>query len=270
MPAIFGGVLFQPSILLKTVISFVIFSMASSSVYLINDILDIEKDRLHPTKRLRPLACGKIKVPAASAISIGLAAVSLFSAFNLDLGFGVVILIYLIFNLLYSKFIRNVFLVDVFCIGLFYLLRITAGGIIAKVPLSHWIILCVLLLAFFLGFNKRRQELKLLNKMKGEHRKSLEHYDRYLIDQICSILASSVVILYTLYTVDARTVRTFGTAKLIATIPFVYYGIFRYMYLIHKKTGEGDPTRILLSDRDMIINIIFWLSTCLIIIYLKI
>lgn len=267
MPAVFGGILFYPTILFKATLSFVIFSLTSSSAYLINDLLDIEKDKLHPIKRLRPLASGRVKPSVALSLSIALATASLFFAFKLNASFGFTVVMYLVFNLMYSRFIRHILFIDVFCIGLFFLLRIIAGAFVTDIELSHWIVLCVFLLALFLGFNKRRQESKLLKRIGGEHRKTLEYYDFYLIDQICAILASTILVAYTLYTVDERTIRIFGTSRLIFTVPFVYYGVFRYMYLIHKKTGEGDPIRILLSDRNIIINIMLWLLACIMIIY---
>jgi len=147
------------------------------------------------------------------------------------------------------------------------LLRIIAGSIVANIQMSHWIIFMTVLLALFLGFNKRRQELSMLGKEAIHHRHALTQYNIYFIDQIVLVITSSIVVCYMLYTVDARTIKEFSTNHLMYSIPFVYYGIFRYLYLIHKIKKEGDPTRILLSDRMMRINIALWIGVCIVVIY---
>lgn len=267
LPAIFGQKLFIPAVFLRTLLAFLFFSLASSSAYLINDILDRKKDKVHPLNRLRPIASGKIKVGPAIFAAIILGAGATFLSGLSDYRLGLIVLAYLIFNLLYSFFLKEMVIIDVFCLGIFFLFRLLAGALVAEIALSHWIIMCVILLAIFLGFNKRRQELRLINITDKSHRKVLEHYNEYFIDQMCTVLASSIVVVYSLYTIDARTVQEFGTGHLIYTIPFVYYGIFRYMYLIHKLVKDGDPTTMLLSDNKMMINLLLWIAMCIAVIY---
>jgi len=267
LPLIFGKKLFVYPANIKTVIAFFLFCMTASVVYLINDIIDIDKDKVHPTKRLRPIASGKVSISMArfTALILGVASVSL--SFVLNLYFGVVVMAYLIGNVLYSTILKNLVIIDVFCITAFFYLRIKAGSVVATVDLSHWIIFMVILLALFLGLNKRRQELRLLARKSVSHRIVLTQYTPYFIDQMSAVITSSIVVVYMLYTIDARTVKEFGTDHLMYSIPFVYYGIFRYLYLLHKIRKEGDPSRILLSDKMMRINIALWIVVCIAVIY---
>jgi 4-hydroxybenzoate polyprenyltransferase len=268
LPVIFGGKLFEPAVVFHCVIAFFLFSFAASAVYLINDVIDIEKDKLHPIKKLRPITSGKVSLVQAVIMAAILAVVSIPLSFLLNARFGAIVLAYLLLNFIYSKFLKEVVIVDVFCVSLFFLLRIMAGSVVSGVELSHWIVFMIALLALFLGFNKRRQEINLLSETAGGHRGVLKKYHTYFIDQISSIVTSSIVVVYMLYTVDARTVKVYGTSHLIYTIPFVYYGIFRYLYILHDKyQGEGDPTRILFADRKTQVNIVLWLLTCIAVIY---
>lgn len=267
LPLIFGKKLFVFPSNLKSVIAFFIFSLAASAAYLVNDIFDREKDKLHPTKCKRVLVSGKITLKQAQLMAFTLSILSLVAAFILDIRFGGVIVTYLLFNLIYTKVLKEVVIIDVFCIGAFFLLRILAGSVVTEVKLSHWVIFMTVLLALFLGFNKRRQELRLLEEKAISHREVLAKYSSYFIDQMVAVITSSIVVVYMLYTVDARTIKEFGTNHLIYSIPFVYYGIFRYLYLIHKLRQEGDPTRILLSDGKMQLNLILWILVCVAVIY---
>lgn len=203
-------------------------------------------------------------------MAIVLTAIVIGFSFLLKTTFGWVIVTYLVFNFVYSKIFKHIVIIDVFCIGGFFLLRIVAGSVVSDVALSHWIVIMVVLLALFLGFNKRRQELKLLSEKGSLHRRVLGQYNIYFIDQMTSVITSSIVISYALYTVDVRTQKEFGSNHLMLSIPFVYYGIFRYLYLIHRLKKEGDPTRIIFYDRKLQLNIIFWLIVCILIIYFKI
>lgn len=267
LPLVFGKKLFIFPDNLKSVISFFLFSIAAGVVYLVNDIMDVEKDRQHPTKRLRPVASGILSSQHAWIAAIILGLISTLFSFWLNTYFGWTIIAYLIFNFIYTKSLKDMVIIDVFCIGGFFLLRIIAGSVVAEVEMSHWIVIMTVLLSLFLGFNKRRQELKLpLDKM-APHRSVLIKYNSYFIDQMIAIITSSMVVVYMLYTVDARTVKEFGSMNLMASIPFVYYGIFRYLYLIHQLQIEGDPTRILLSDKKMQINLVLWIVICIVAIY---
>ncbi len=269
LPLIFGKKLFVFPVNVKEVIGFFLFSLAASVAYLINDIIDIEKDKLHPIKRLRPIASGKISIRQAQIAACMLGILSIMLSFALDIYFGWVVIAYLVFNFIYTKTLKEAVIVDVFCIGGFFLLRIIAGAAIARVEMSHWIIFMTALLALFLGFNKRRQELRFLKKKAISHRRVLTKYSLLFIDQMVPIITSSIVVVYMLYTVDARTVKEFGTNHLIYSIPFVYYGIFRYLYLVHKRNKGIDPTRILLSDGKMQLNLVLWITICIAVIYFR-
>jgi 4-hydroxybenzoate polyprenyltransferase len=267
LPLIFGRKLFVFPANVKSAIVFILFCMASSAMYLINDIIDIERDRAHPTKRLRPIASCKVSVKQAAFTAFILGILSVIFSFKLNIHFGYVVIIYVVFNLIYSKVLKDVVIIDVFCIGGFFLLRLISGSIVAGVGLSHWIVIMITLLALFLGFNKRRQEFMILEVKVAHHRRVLTKYSLYFIDQMIAVITSSIVVSYMLYTFDSRTVNEFGTKDLMYSIPFVYYGIFRYLYLIHKIREDGDPTRILLSDRMMQLNIALWIIVCTAVIY---
>ena len=267
LPVIFGKSLLAASVFFNTAWGFVLFCMASSTVYLMNDILDIKKDRAHPAKRLRPLASGKIKIGEARTLLLVTVIIALLGAAMLDQRFFAIVLCYLVFNAAYSLLFKNWVILDVFCIAGFFLMRIYAGSVLSGVSLSPWIVMMTALLALFLGFSKRRQELKWLKVKAGKHRSVLARYDIYFIDQMISIITASVVIAYSLYTVDPRTVAIFKTHHLLYTVPFVYYGIFRYLYLIHVHNNEGDPTRVVLTDSPTRINLFLWLTMCVLIIY---
>ncbi|MFC1599196.1 decaprenyl-phosphate phosphoribosyltransferase [Candidatus Omnitrophota bacterium] len=270
LPLIFGQKLFSFPSNVESIIAFFLFSLTAGVVYLINDIIDIEKDRLHPTKKLRPIASGKVSISQANAAACILGLLSFLCSYLLNNTFGLVVVSYFAFNLLYTKVLKDHVIIDVFCIGGFFLLRIVAGSVISGVEMSHWIIFMTVLLALFLGFNKRRQELQALGDKAVSHRSVLSKYSPYFIDQMIAVITSSIVVVYILYTVDARTVSVFGTKHLIYTIPFVYYGIFRYLYLILKHNVEGDPTQILLSDGKMKLNLLLWVMVCISVIYLGI
>lgn len=267
LPLVFGKKLFIYPANVKSVLTFIIFCMASSVVYLINDIIDIEKDKIHPTKRLRPIVSGKVSIKQAVCMVFILGILSVIFSFRLNIYFGYMVIIYLTFNLIYSKILKDMVIIDVFCLGGFFILRIISGAIVVGVGLSHWIVIMTMLLALFLGFNKRRQEFISLREKAETHRKVLSKYNLYFIDQMVAVVTSSIVVTYILYVVDGRTVNEFGTKNLMFSVPFVYYGIFRYLYLIHKIRNDGDPTRILLSDRAMQLNIFLWIVVCTIAIY---
>jgi len=267
LPLIFGKKLFVFPVNLNVSIAFFLFSIAAGAAYLINDIVDAERDKHHAVKHLRPIASGKISVRLALISTFVLSLLSIGLSFMLNMYFGLVIIAYLVFNLFYSKILKNSVIIDVFCIGGFFLLRIMAGGVVANINLSHWLLFMTFLLALFIGFIKRRQELMLLEEKAVTHRKVLTRYNIYFIDQVIAVITSSIAVVYMLYTVDARTISEFGNKHLMYTIPFVYYGIFRYLYLVHKRGKGEDPTHILLSDPKMQINLALWTSLCIAVIY---
>jgi len=267
LPLVFGKKLFVFPANLNTLIAFCLFSLAASSVYLINDIGDIEKDKIHPAKRLRPLAAGHVSTRQAVITASILLALSIPASFLFHIYFGYIVLIYFILNLFYMKILKKIVILDVFSISVFFLLRIISGSIVADVALSHWIIMITMLLALFLGFNKRRQELILLEHKAPHHRRVYAQYSRRVIDHIITVITTAIMISYLLYTVDERTVNEFGSNHMLLTVPFVYYGLSRHLFLVHKGEGDGDPTRILLSDRMMQINVTLWFMVCTALIY---
>jgi 4-hydroxybenzoate polyprenyltransferase len=269
IPLLFGKQLFILPTLFATALAFIFFSLMASAVYLINDIYDRERDRRHRTKKLRPIASGKVTVRTATILAVALTLFSLIGAWLLSQGLAGVLLGYFLLNLLYSRMLKNVVIIDVFCIGVFFFLRIAAGTLVSGVPFSYWMIFMIFLLALFLGFIKRRQEIVILKRKPDEHRQVLSKYSQYFIDQMISILASSIVVVYMLYTVDQRTAAVFQTKHLILTIPFVYYGIFRYLYLIHQHQWGEDPTMVLYKDRMMQLNLAAWAFVCVAVIYFK-
>jgi 4-hydroxybenzoate polyprenyltransferase len=253
LPLIFGGKLFVFPANFNILIAFIIFCAASSAVYLVNDALDLKEDRGHPTKRLRSLAAGKISAQQAmtSALILGISA-AVFS-FLLDFQFGLIVTTYFCLNLLYSKILRNIVIIDVFCLAGFFLLRILSGGAVAAVKLSPWIIFMTVLLALLLGFGKRRQECKLLKKEIYNHRHVLAQYHLRFLDPVIVVLAASIVVMYTLYGINSGAIYS---------APFVYYGVFRYLYLINKRVDDGDPAHLLFSDKPMQLDLLLWIACC--------
>ena len=267
IPLIFGKELFLFPVNLKVVIAFSLFCMMASAVYLCNDILDYKEDKLHPQKKLRPIVSGKVSTKQAQITVTVLALLATIFSLVLDKSFGWVIVGYFVLNIFYSLVLKKIVIIDVFCIGVFFLLRIIAGMAIIKVEYSYWMIFMIILLALFLGFNKRRQEL---NQKDVSHREVLTKYDHYFIDQMIAVITSSIVVTYMLYTVDQRTINLFHTNHLAYTIPFVYYGIFRYLYLVHKESRGEDPTYVLYSDFSMQLNLLLWVVSCVMVIYFHI
>ena len=266
---VFSGHLLVRNDVLLTVGGFVLFSMVASGVYVFNDIMDLESDKLHPVKRLRPLPSGKVTIGGAYLVSFLLCSFGIAGAFILGSGFGWVIVAYSILNVLYSIKLKDVVIVDVMTIAAGFVLRVVAGAVLIQVPTSEWLIICTVLLSLFLGFSKRRHELTILESDANAHRSVLRHYSPYFLDQMIGIVTASTVMSYALYTISDETVKKFGTNGLIYTVPFVLYGIFRYLYLVHKKEEGGDPTRLALTDMPLLLNLVLWIIAASIIIYGK-
>ncbi len=269
---VFAGLIFSQNLgnshlILKTVLGFVLFCLLSSSVYIFNDLMDVESDRKHPSKRNRPIASGRIKIPTAIVISIILAVLALGLSAWLSPVFALTALAYFVLNLLYSVYLKNVVIIDVMCIAAGFVIRAVAGAVLIGVAISAWLIVCTTLLALFLGFGKRRYELVLLENQATDHRKSLSEYSPYFLDQMISVVTASTVIAYAFYTLSPEVETKLGTQHMDLTIPFVLYGVFRYLYLIHQKEGGGSPTRMLLTDKPILVNIILWLAAVILIVY---
>ena len=264
---VFSGNLFFAHNVVLVVEGFFLFSLVSSGVYLFNDISDLENDKLHPIKSQRPLPSGKLRVGPALAGSILLAATGLLGGYLIRPQFSLVLIFYLLINVLYSLKLKEIVILDVMTISAGFVLRVVAGAVLINVPTSEWLIICTLLLSLFLGFSKRRNELTVLESEADTHRSVLAQYSPYFLDQMIGIVTASTVMSYALYTISDETVRKFGTNRLFYTVPFVLYGIFRYLYLVHKKEAGGNPTRLALTDAPLLINISLWILTATIIIY---
>ena len=268
-PLLFSRHVFDLPYLIASIEAFLIFSLASSSVYIINDILDAESDRAHPKKKYRPIASGEISVKLALIFLVILIAVITLSAFYLWPAITFVIELYIVTNLVYSIKIKNIVLLDVFFISLGFMLRVLGGAAAINVPISSWMVLTAIFVSLFLAISKRRGELsQVVNSDNIEkQRKVLKEYTVQFADQLNTIAAAGAIISYALYTVSDRTIVMFGTEKLIYTTPFVIYGIFRYMYLMNKKNMGESPTSIVTKDIPIMIVVMAWFVVCLVIIY---
>lgn len=264
---VFAGIIFAQRIftdgyLLKSFYAFLAFCLLSGSGYIINDLVDIEKDRAHPEKRNRPLASGRLNTSLAAAfLVVGLAA-SFGTAFWLSANFGIMAIIYFIITVSYSFKLKNIVIIDVLAIAMGFVIRAVAGAVVIGVNISPWLLVCTFLLALFLALAKRRQELVLLEDGASSYRKILDEYRPEMLDQMISVATSSTVMAYSLYTFTSV-----HSVYLMATIPFVIYGIFRYQYLVHSKDLGDSPETALLKDPPLLINIVLWITSCTLILH---
>jgi 4-hydroxybenzoate polyprenyltransferase len=265
---VFAGLLFGHRLLdgpavLAAVVCFIIFCALSGAVYLLNDVFDRMADRRHPLKRLRPIASGALPVGTAilTAGVLGTSAVAAATALRPAL--GATALSFALLLAVYSTVLKHVVIVDVLTIAAGFVLRAVAGALAVDVPISQWLLVCTTLLALFLALSKRRHELVLLADRATDHRPILEEYSPYLLDQMIAVVTASTLIAYTFYAISPETAARLGTAHLGLTIPFVLYGIFRYLYLVHQKRGGGSPAAMLLTDRPLLACVALWaLSVC--------
>lgn len=257
---------------LRVLLAFGIFCMVSSAVYIINDILDVERDRCHPKKCKRPIASGRLSVSIALIYAFCLASIGTGVSLWLDYGpshpesgfhpsFSLLIAAYVVLTTAYSVKLKHMVIVDVLALAAGFVLRAVAGAVVIQVSISPWFLLCTTLLALFVGLAKRRHEIMILESGAGEHRKILEEYSPELLDQMMNITAAAALMAYSLYTFSAASNHTEHQRKyMMATIPFVIYGIFRYLYLVHKKNAGGQPEMVFLHDKPILINTILWAS----------
>jgi len=264
---VFAKRLFVAESAARAVLAFVSFCLLASASYVLNDLHDAEKDRLHPAKRRRPLAAGRVSPRAAAALAAGLAAGGFGLASSLGRGFVEIVLGYAVLQLAYCFALKNVVILDVMALATGFVLRAAAGGVAISVDVSPWLIICTFLLALFLGFSKRRHELVLLEEEAASHRESLRDYSPYFLDQMISVVTASTVVAYAIYTVSPEVREKLHTDSLYLTIPFVLYGIFRYLYLVHQREGGGDPTRELLTDRPLWVHVALWIGTAIWVLY---
>ena len=266
---LFALKLFDPPLLLRTAAAFAVFCFLSGAVYLLNDVLDYAEDRLHPKKSKRPIASGRLTRPAGLAAAAVFGAGSLAGAWLLGLPFFLAAAAYAVLQTAYSVKLKHVVILDVFLISAGFVIRVVAGGLVIGVPLSHWLLICTTLLALFIALSKRRHELVLLEENAAGHRPILAEYSPYLLDQMISVVTASTVIAYCLYTVAPETVAKFRTPNLIFTMPFVLYGIFRFLYLVHKKGQGGSPEEMVLRDRPLLLAVILWVAAATAILYFR-
>ncbi|PJA99139.1 MAG: decaprenyl-phosphate phosphoribosyltransferase [Ignavibacteriales bacterium CG_4_9_14_3_um_filter_30_11] len=269
VPLIFSKQLFNVSSFKDASFGFLLFCLVSSIVYIINDIIDIESDRQHHEKKHRPLATGKIKTSNAIILAILLIAIAGILSFKVNISFILLLLSYLALNLIYSFSFKHIVILDIFSIAAGFILRVIAGAVIINVEISSWLILTTMFISLFLAIMKRRAELNInLEDEEKVSRKVLTQYTKGFTEQIASIAATAVLVCYALYTVSDRTVSVFGTDNLIFTLPFVTYGIIRYMYLVFiDKKGENTAA-IIFTDAHIGINFILYIITTIYIIYI--
>ncbi len=260
---LFGHAWSDPVRLTQGLWAFVAFCLLSSTVYVFNDLLDREQDRLHPKKRNRPLASGAISVPVALCLLAFCLSSGLFLAFSSAGSAPWVFVSYLVINIVYSLGAKHIVVLDVFMIASGFMLRLLAGTVGLGISPSLWLLLCGLMLTLFLGFAKRRAELAVVGDDPAAHRRVLEDYSEPMLDQFTTISASCAVLSYSLYTVSAEVVALHGTTHLLLTLPFVLYGMFRYLFLLHKRGGGGDTASDLIADPHLILSVAGWLATVL-------
>lgn len=268
IPLLFSQHLFQMNYFLDALSAFLVFCLASSAIYVINDIVDIESDRAHPVKKNRPLPSGQISTQAAIITASLLLALVFWLMMYFNYDFILLVVGFVILNVLYSFWLKNMVLLDVFSIAAGFSIRVLAGAFAIMVPISSWLLLTTMFISLFLGVMKRRSELALVNENSGnQSRKVLAQYSLNFADQMATIAATGVIVCYALYTVAPRTISVFQTERLIYTTPFVVFGIFRFMYLEYM-IGKGEnTTRALATDLPMIINVLLYVFATIVIVY---
>ena len=262
---LFSQIVFErPGSIAVALAAFFLFCFASSSVYLINDVLDLENDRKHPRKRHRPIASGRVSAPLALTAAVLLIGCALGGSVALAwLGpsgwsFPSLLALYFCLNLAYSVSLKHVVILDALFVAIGFVIRAMAGAEAVSVEISPWLLLCTILISLFLALSKRRHEIVLLEHEAGEHRAILREYSPYLLDQMISVVTASTLMAYALYTMDQGVQQKLGTEHLIYTVPFVIYGIFRYLYLVHQRLEGGDPSELILADRWFLVNVLIW------------
>jgi 4-hydroxybenzoate polyprenyltransferase len=276
---IFAAVLFSPTQLaknpaawVKIIQAFAAFCLMSGAIYVINDIFDLENDKVHPEKRKRPIAAGLISVSFAWFYGLGLAVIAAFWGFALESSYGWVLVAYFVINLAYSMGVKHIVILDILFLSMGFVLRALGGVLVLSHLMTHfylssWLALCALLLSMFLVLGKRRHEMIMLDNNAALHRQILGSYSISFLDQLISVVCAATIISYCLYTISEDTLKLYHTKNLFLTVPFVIYGVFRYMYLIYKKTEGGDPSRLLFRDLPTLINVFLWIIVSAVVVY---
>jgi 4-hydroxybenzoate polyprenyltransferase len=264
---LFGRRLLDVASLGRAVTAFVIFCALSGVVYLINDIADRESDHRHPLKARRPIASGALSVPVAIVAAMVVGGIGLAASAALGWRFFAVAAGYVALLALYSGPLKHIVIIDVLTIAFGFVLRAVAGAVAVDVEISRWLLVCTVLLALFVALAKRRHELVLLADGATSHRPILGEYSPYLLDQMIAVVTASTLIAYAFYAISPETEAKFGTPWLGLTIPFPLYGIFRYLYLVHRREGGGSPAELLMTDRPLLVCVALWALTVALIIY---
>jgi len=263
---VFGQKLATPAVW-SALAAFAIFCALSGAIYLFNDVADREKDRRHPVKRYRAVASGRLSVPLALGVGVTLAAGALVAGAALSREFVAVAVAYVALLSAYSAWLKHIVIVDVLVVAVGFVLRAVAGVFAVDVELSGWLVICTLLIALFLALGKRRHEYLTLSGDAAAHRPILAEYSSGLLDQMIAVVTASTVTAYALYTMAPETVAKFHTQLLPATLPFVLYGIFRYLYLLYRRELGGNPSELLLNDRALLVNTLLWMLAVVAIVY---
>jgi len=230
-------------------------------------VMDREGDRRHPHKRMRPIAAGEISVALALTAAVVIGTAALAAAYSLGWRFGAVATFYVVLQTLYSTSLKHIVIIDALTLATGFVLRAIAGAVVIDVVISHWLFVCTILLALFIALAKRRHELVLLADGAASHRPILDEYSAYLLDQMIAVVTASTLIAYIFYTISPETEQKFGTSWLGLTIPFPLYGIFRYLYLVHRREGGGSPSDMLLNDRPLLACVTLWVVAVVLIVY---
>lgn len=269
---IFAGGLGEGALLRLAASGFLIFCGLSGATYVLNDLVDVRNDREHPDKRKRPLASGELPAVPSAVVAGVVAALAIGWAYRIYSGFGHAALAYFVLNVLYSLLFRRMVILDVMSIAVGFVLRAVGSvevlrGAAPATELSPWLLVCTFFLALFLGFGKRRHEALVLGGSAGAHRPTLKHYPPELLDALIGVVTASTVVSYAIYTIWPGTVAKVGSPRLVYTVPFVVYGVLRYLYLMFARSGGGKPSRSLVSDAPLAINIALWVGVVIAIIY---
>lgn len=271
---LFAGGMDSRTLVLHAASGFLTFCALSGATYIFNDLTDVKRDREHPVKKLRPLASGDLPVGVAVVVAVVLATLALVWAYRLHPNFGLVATGYLTLNVLYSLALRKMVVLDVMAIAIGFVLRAVGSVEVLRGPapgteLSPWLLVCTFFLALFLGLGKRRHEVLVLGADGGKHRPVLQHYPPPLIEALFGVVTASTVVSYAIYTIWPGTVAKVGGTGLVYTIPFVVYGVFRYLYLMFAAGGGGQPSRALISDLPLALNIVLWIVVVAFVIYIR-
>jgi 4-hydroxybenzoate polyprenyltransferase len=267
-PLLFSGRALEWASQWRALAAFAVFCALASGVYALNDVIDRESDRAHPVKRVRPIAAGLISTSSALTLASILLLVALVGAFLVAPALGAIAVAYLAVNVAYGLKLKRIVIVDVFAVASFFVMRLLAGAAAVQVKPSLWLILCSGLLALYLGFAKRRHELELLGDASSDHRQVLSQYTTQFLDQLSVVLLAVTIVSYIMYTVESETAKAVGSDSLSYSTVFVLFGVLRYLYLVHRRGGDGgNPAETLLTDRSLLVACVLWVLYCGFVIY---